>query len=199
MPGAMIGIIGKQRSGKTLIAYKMAKKLHLEAKKRGEHLPIYTNLYVRNDDCFTYVNSIDELPLDLSPKIVLIDEIYYGCDAQDYRKLKDISIFINTIGKQNCLFIWTSIGTDMVYNRIRNQSNLVILVKADAKHIFYKLVFTDSMRQVDYMVAKTSDFFEGVNYDTQFIPLEFNWSMEGFKKKLTSFYEEHFGLSPLFN
>ena len=107
MPGAMIGIIGKQRSGKTLIAYKMAKKLHLEAKERGEHLPIYTNLYIRNDDAFTYVNSIDELPLDLSPKIVLIDEIYYGCDAQDYRKLKDISIFINTIGKQNCLFIWT--------------------------------------------------------------------------------------------
>ena len=116
---------------------------------------IYTNLFVRDDDAFTYVNSIDELPLDLDPKIVLIDEIYYGCDAQDYRKLKDISIFINTIGKQNCLFIWTSIGVEMVYNRIRNQSNLVILVKANAKQIFYKLVFTDSMRQGDYVVEKT--------------------------------------------
>ena len=199
MPGAMMGIIGKQRSGKTLIAYKMAKKFHLLAKERGEHLPIYTNLFVRNDDCFTYVNSIDELPLDLSPKIVLIDEIYYGCDAQDYRKLKDISIFINTIGKQNCLFIWTSIGSDMVYNRIRNQSNLVILVKANATHIYYKLVFTDSMRQVDYMVAKTPEFFEGVNYDTQFIPLEFNWSMDGFKKKLSKFYEENFGITAMFN
>ena len=40
MPGAMIGIIGKQRSGKTLIAYKLAKKLHLQAKEKGEHLPL---------------------------------------------------------------------------------------------------------------------------------------------------------------
>ena len=198
MPGAMIGIIGKQRSGKTLIAYKLAKKLHLEAKERGEHLPIYTNLFVRDDDAFTYVNSIDELPLDLDPKIVLIDEIYYGCDAQDYRKLKDISIFINTIGKQNCLFIWTSIGVEMVYNRIRNQSNLVILVKANAKQIFYKLVFTDSLRQVDYVVEKTPQFFEGVKYDTQFIPLEFNLSMEGFKQKLSAFYQENFGMSATF-
>ena len=194
MPGAMIGIIGKQRSGKTLIAYKLAKKLHLQAKEKGEHLPIYTNLFVRDDDAFTYVNSIDELPLDLSPKIVLIDEIYYGCDAQDYRKLKDISIFINTIGKQNCLFIWTSIGVEMVYNRIRNQSNLVILVKANADHIFYKLVFTDSMRQTDFIVEKTPQFFEDVHYDTQFIPLEFDWSMQGFKEKLSAFYRENFGL-----
>ena len=199
MPGAMIGILGKQRSGKTLIAYKMAKGIQDSLRIQGIRLPVYTNLWCPKDEDFTYVNKMDDLPLDLSPKIVLIDEIYNGCDAQDYRKLKDISIFVNTIGKQNCLFIWTSIGTDMVYNRIRNQSNLVILVKADAKHIFYKLVFTDSMRQVDYMVAKTPAFFEDVNYDTQFIPLEFNWSMEGFKQKLRKFYEEHFGLSPTFN
>ena len=55
------------------------------------------------------------------------------------------------------------------------------------------------MRQVDYIVEKTPQFFEGVNYDTQFIPLEFNWSMEGFKQKLTAFYKENFGMSATFN
>ena len=28
MPGALVGILGKQRSGKTLIAYKMARPFH---------------------------------------------------------------------------------------------------------------------------------------------------------------------------
>ena len=130
MPGAIVGIYGVQRSGKTLIAYKLVKGLQQACKQQGIYLPVYTNLYSPRDPDFRFVNSMDELPLDLSPKVVLIDEIYNGCDAQDYRKLKDISIFINTLGKQNCLFVFTSIDAQMVYNRIRNQMNVVILVYA---------------------------------------------------------------------
>ena len=140
MPGAILGIYGQQRSGKTLIAYKLAKSLQKAAYNDGYNLRVYTNLFCPEDKNFIYVNSLDELPLDLEPKIVLIDEIYNGCDAQDYRKLKDIAIFINTLGKQNCLFIFTSIDAQMVYNRIRNQMNIVILVKSNKTHIHYKLV-----------------------------------------------------------
>lgn len=194
MPGALVGILGKQRSGKTIIAYKLARGIQDAAKAQGIHVPVYTNLWCPKDAGFTYVTSIDELPLDLSPKIVLIDEIYNGCDAQDYRKLKDISIFINTLGKQNCLFLFTSIDASMVYNRIRSQMNLVVLVKANASQIHYKMVFTDSLAEVDYHVTKSPEFFEDVNYDTNFIPVDFDWSMKAWRSKLSTFYKENYGL-----
>lgn len=197
MPGSIVGIIGKQRSGKTLIAYKIAKGIQDMSKAIGLSIPVYTNLWSPQDKDFQYVNSIDNLPLNLDPKIVLIDEIYNGCDAQDFRKLKDISIFINTIGKQNCLFIYTSIDASMVYNRLRNQQNLAILVKADSKTIHYKLVFLDNNKELDYQVLKTPELFENVNYDTNFIPLDFDWGMDSWKEKLEDFYQKYYGISTI--
>lgn len=193
MPGAIIGIYGKQRSGKTLIAYKLVKGLQESCKRQGVALPVYTNLYSPRDD-FHFVNSMDELPLDLSPKIVLIDEIYNGCDAQDYRRLKDISIFINTLGKQNCLFVFTSIDAQMVYNRIRNQMNVVILVKSSDKYIHYKFLYLSTGKSVDYVVEKNAALFAGVFYDTNFIPLDFNWEMKSWREKLEQFYKDNYNM-----
>ncbi len=194
MPGTILGIYGQQRSGKTLMAYKLTKSLQQQAKAQGEQLRVYTNLYCPRDEDFVFVNSIDELPLDLEPKIVLIDEIYNGCDAQDYRKLKDISIFINTLGKQNCLFVFTSIDATMVYNRIRNQMKVVILVKGTARHIHYKVLNMSSGKETDYVVEKNAKLFEDVNYDTDFIPLDFNWEMKSWRSRLQTFYREHYNL-----
>lgn len=194
MPGAMVGILGKQRSGKTLIAYKIAKGIQESLKEKGIFIPVYSNLWCPKDTDFIYVNAMDDLPLDLSPKIVLIDEIYNGCDAQDYRKLKDISIFINTLGKQNCLFLFTTIDASMVYNRIRNQMNLAILVKSNSCQIHYKMVFTDSLKEVDFVVDKNPEFFKNVNYDTNFIPLDFDWGMKNWRDKLIAFYKENYNL-----
>lgn len=195
MPGAIIGIYGQQRSGKTLIAYKLVKALQQACIQQGISLPVYTNLYSPQDTGFTYVNSMDELPLDLSPKIVLIDEIYNGCDAQDYRKLKDISIFINTLGKQNCLFIFTSIDAQMVYNRIRNQMNVVVLVKSSESHIHYKFVYMNTGKAVDFVAKKDTALFKGVYYDTNFIPLDFNWEMKSWREKLEKFYKENYNIT----
>lgn len=194
MPGTILGIYGQQRSGKTLIAYKLTKALAQYGKTKGISIPVYTNLYCPKDEDFVFVNSIDELPLDLEPKIVLIDEIYNGCDAQDYRKLKDISIFINTLGKQNCLFIFTSIDAQMVYNRIRNQMRAVILVKSSATHIHYKIIDMSSGHENDFVVEKNAALFRDVNYDTDFIPLDFNWEMTSWRSRLVDFYKEHYGM-----
>jgi uridine kinase len=195
MPGAIMGIYGQQRSGKTLIAYKLVKGMCEIAHRQGFDLRVYTNLYCPKDVNFKYVNSIDELPLDLEPKVVLIDEIYNGCDAQDYRKLKDISIFINTIGKQNCLFVFTSIDAQMVYNRIRNQMSICVLVKSNASHIHYKFLCLNSGQESDYVVKKDSSLFENVFYDTDFIPLDFDWGMKSWREKLSAFYLDNYGIS----
>lgn len=194
MAGSIVGVFGKQRSGKTLIAYKLAKSLQEQSRKQGYKLRVYTNLWCPKDEDFVFVNSMDQLPLDLEPKIVLIDEIYNGCDAQDFRKLKDISIFINTIGKQNCLFIFTSIEANMVYNRIRNQQNMAILVKSNSELIRYKVIFMDSLTELDFTVQKTPELFKNVNYDTKYIPFDFNWSMDSWRDKLVAFYKQSYGL-----
>lgn len=194
MPGTILGVYGPQRSGKTLIAYKITKALQQQCAKQGEYLRVYTNLYCPEDENFTFVNSINDLPLDLEPKIVLIDEIYNGCDAQDYRRLKDISIFINTLGKQNCLFIFTSIDAQMVYNRIRNQMRSVILVKGSEHHIHYKIIDMSSGHDIDFVVEKEAKLFEDVKYDTSFIPLDFDWEMKSWRSRLVEFYKQHYNM-----
>lgn len=194
MPGSIVGIYGKQRSGKTLIAYKITKALREAAKEQGYDLRVYTNLYCPEDD-WIYVNCLDDLPLDLEPKIVLIDEIYNGCDAEDHKKLNEISIFVNTIGKQNCLFIFTSIYPKMVYNRLRQQINTAILVKSSGDYIHYKVMNVNTGVESDYCVQKTERLFRDVKYDTNFIPLDFNWSMKAWKSKLSKFYMDNYGIS----
>lgn len=197
MPGGIIGIYGAQRSGKTLVSYLIAQHLYdYYLSEYGKPIRIFTNLFVRpNDDIeMTYVNSISELPLDMEPKIIILDEIYNGTDANDFRKLKDISIFINTIGKQNALLIYTSIDDSMVYNRIRNQCNLILLVKKLDKNIYYRSVEPNTLTVKDYKVKMCPELFSRVHYDTNFIPLMFDWKMDSWQHKLIEFYKQNFNI-----
>ena len=188
MPGTIIGCLGAQRSGKTLFAYKLVKLLH-----EVYDVPVYTNIYSPRDD-FHYINSLNDFPLDLTPKIMFIDEIYNGLDAQDFKKLKEISIFINTIGKQNCLFVYTTIEAEMVYNRLRNQTQLVVMVSKNEKNLYYKIVNLSDMSSSVHAVPVNGKLFENVYYDTQFIPLDFDWSMKNWKDKLSQFYRNNYGI-----
>ena len=69
MPGSIVGLVGKQRSGKTLMSYLLAKALYQTAKRSGYLLRCYSNLYSPDDDFMTYISSISDIPLDLDPKI----------------------------------------------------------------------------------------------------------------------------------
>lgn len=140
----------------------------------------------------TYISSISEIPLDLEPKIVLIDEIYNGCDSQDYKKLKDISIFLNTIGKQNCLFLYTTIEAGMVYNRFRNQTNTFVLVKKVNDVIFYRFFYPDTGTYNDLQLKLTPELFASVHYDTNFIPVVFDWRMDTWNEKLQEYYRRYY-------
>lgn len=197
MPGGIIGVYGAQRSGKTLVSYLISQYVYDFYKQTyGEPIRIFTNLFVKpnNDIQMTYVNSISEIPLDMKPKVIILDEIYNGCDANDFRKLKDISIFVNTIGKQNALLIYTSIDDSMVYNRIRNQCNLVVLVKKYKNEIYYRTVDPNTLAVNDYQVKKSPELFARVHYDTNFIPLIFDWKMDFWQTKLIQFYKDNYGI-----
>lgn len=197
MPGGIIGIYGAQRSGKTLLSYLVTQYVYdYYLKTYGEPIRVYSNLFVPDnpDIKITNVNSISEIPLDLKPKIIVLDEIYNGTDANDFRRLKDISIFINTIGKQNALFIYTSIDDSMVYNRIRNQCNMIALVKKNNNEIYYRVVDPNTLAIRDFMVKKSPELFKRVHYDTNFIPLIFDWTMDSWQDKLRAFYKDNYNI-----
>lgn len=198
MPGGIIGLYGRQRSGKTLMSYLIVQGIYdYYLYTYHEKLRIYTNLFVpENDDIeMTYVNAISDIPLDLKPKIILLDEIYNGTDANDFRSLKDISIFINTLGKQNALFVFTSIDPSMVYNRIRNQTNLEIYVLKQDDSIFYRFFDPATLSFKDMKLEKSPELFKRVHYDTNFIPLIFDWSMDDWHDKLRAFYQENYNIT----
>ena len=81
----------------------------------------------------------------------------------------------------------------MVYNRLRTQSNAVILAKGDRQRIHSKYINMNTMKAVDFMCIKNAQLFKNVNYDTQFIPVEFNWDMTTWVGKLNNFYKENYG------
>lgn len=198
MPGGIIGIYGAQRSGKTLLSYLITQYVYdFYQREYKEKLRVYSNLYVPDNEDIDIinVNSISEIPLDLKPKIIVLDEIYNGTDANDYRSLKDISIFINTIGKQNALLIYTSIDDSMVYNRIRNQCNMIVLVKKKDKDIFYRVIEPNSVTVSDFKVTKSPELFKRVHYDTNYIPLIFDWTMDNWQDKLKAFYRENYNIN----
>lgn len=188
MAGIIVGVVGRQRSGKTLLAYKLCKFIAKEYK-----IPVYSNIMSPKDG-FIWVNSLESFPLDLTPKILFIDEVYNGTDAQDFKKLKEISIFLNTLGKQNCLFIYTTIGAEMVYNRLRNQTTIGISVNSDSDFIYYRWVNFAKEALQEFRVQKNQALFNDVFYDTSFIPLEFDWSMDSWKDKLKSFYRQNYNI-----
>ncbi|NDL67708.1 ATP-binding protein [Anaerotalea alkaliphila] len=188
MPGIIIGAMGQQRSGKTLLMYLLAKNI-----STAEKIPVYTNLQA-DDEHFNFINSIDEIPLNFDPKIVLIDEIYNGADAQDWKILKDVSILINTLGKQNVLFLFTTIDFSMVYNRIRNQMKYAVMVKTNQRTdtINYRILDCENLGYKDFSIQKSESLFKELRYDTSYVPLDFDWTMDNFRNKLINYYRKQY-------
>jgi hypothetical protein len=190
--GAIIGVFGKQRSGKTLFSTLFTVDI-----SNKYNIPLYNNIMLSADMCKNakFINSLDEFPLNLEPKILLIDEIYNGCDSQDYKKLKDISIFLNTIGKQNTLLVFTSIDAAMVYNRLRSQLSVYIAVTSDHNYMYYRSINPDNLSFRDFKLPKTDEVFSKIKYDTKFIPLAFNWQMNSWHAKLKQWYKDNYNLN----
>ena len=45
-----------------------------------------------------------------------------------------------------------------------------------------------------HSVRINAKLFENVFYDTQFIPLDFDWGMKDWRNKLSNFYRDNYGL-----
>ena len=99
MPGLIVGAYGYQRSGKTLIAFLLAEKYY----KLG--IPVYTNMLV---DGYIHIEKLDDIPVNNTPKVLLLDEVQYFLDSRTWNDNQESSIFFNSICKMNVLLLLTT-------------------------------------------------------------------------------------------
>ena len=90
--------------------------------------------------------------------------------------------------------MYTTIEAEMVYNRLRNQTQTVVVVSKNDRNIYYKLINLADMSSSIHSVPINDKLFENVYYDTQFIPLDFDWGMKDWRNKLSNFYRDNYGL-----
>lgn len=163
MSGKIVGFYGFQRSGKTLLASILAEYL-----RQSYGIPVYTNMSVEG---WTTITSISEIPFNFESKIVLLDEIYFSLDSRAWKDNATSSIFLNTIGKQEILFLYTAISPDMVEMRLRDQTELMFIAKnINSDFIEYMVIDTYRKSSNFIQLKKTDKVFNFVNYDTKQVP-----------------------------
>jgi len=172
MAGLILGCYGFQRSGKTFISVLLSTYLQ---QKYG--LPVYTNI---NSEDFIKISSLNEIPLDMKPKILLIDEAYRSIDSRNWVKNTQATKFFNTIGKQNILFIITAPFPDMIEMRIREQQNYVVFAKGDKEKMTFKMYDCQRLREKVFVIPKIQDVFNMVHYDTLDFPDEIKMEFDKF-------------------
>lgn len=176
MAGMICGFFGYQRSGKTLLSYLIAQSLV------NQGLRAYTNMHVSDPNWVT-IKSLQDVPLDYKPKILLLDECYYFLDSRNWSNNTSASIFINTIGKQNILLFYTSISPEMIDKRLREQSNYIFIAKKSNSHISYQLI--DCIRNKTRVLRLNIDSFnwDNVKYNTLEVPDYIEVNFQKFKNR----------------
>lgn len=175
MAGLICGFYGFQRSGKTLLAYLLS---DFYSKQLG--IKVYTNMSCSD---FITISSLQDIPLDYKPKILLLDEAYYFLDSRSWKDNTDSSIFFNTIGKQNILLFLTAINPEMVDKRLREQHNYMFFVKGDNENIYYKLLDVQRNKSNYFTIAKNEKLFDRLKYDTLQVPDYVNTDFSFLKNK----------------
>lgn len=173
MAGLICGFFGYQRSGKTLMAYLLATSFN----KIG--MNVYTNMNVSG---WITIKSLNDIPLDYKPKVLLLDECYYFLDSRNWSNNTSASIFMNTIGKQSILLLYTSITPEMIDKRLREQSNYIFMAKKSETYISYKMF--DCIRQKSrlFKIDTVNFDWSQVKYNTLEVPDYIEVQFKNFNK-----------------
>lgn len=181
MAGLIVSAYGFQRSGKTLISYLLAESL-----RTSLGLDVFSNMIVPG---WYNINSLSQIPFNHEPKVLLLDEVYYFLDSRAWQDNKAMTIFLNTIGKQNICFIYTSVSPGMVEKRLRDQSNYSFLVKSTKSIITYELIDVQRHLKRIITIEKTPELFSQLKYDTLQVPDYVDCSLTDFKERVEAFYK----------
>lgn len=167
----IVGVYGYQRSGKTLLAMILARRI---AAAFG--VEIYSNMVAAETHL---IERLTDIPLDGRPKILLLDEVNFMVDSRSFRTNIEFTLFLNTLGKQRILLLVTAIHPGMVELRLRQQHNYVFVARG-GERVFEYLCF-DAVRGRRSVVTlpRSAETFAEANYDSHLVfpnLVEFNVS-----------------------
>lgn len=157
--------LGHQRTGKTLVSVYLSRKL----KEIYPDIDLWANMQVEG---FQRLEKISQVMYN-KHKIVIIDEAYLNFDSRKFKSNADISLFLNTLGKQKTMLIVTSPRLDMLDKRLREQAiyNFVSYKGHDDNYIYFRIY--DNWKDIlskEYKLYKDRSLFDYCKYDTHEIP-----------------------------
>ena len=174
MAGTISLFAGMQRSGKTFLAALIATYYH-----KNYDISVYTNMDIPE---FNRISYLSEIPIDKTPKILLLDELHFYLNSRNFKVQADFIYFLNTICKRNIFLLGTCIHPDMIDKNLRIQLNYFTLCKADQAALYYKIFDVQNQHEKLLTIKKDKQLFNYVNYDSTEIPLTFKFDIDNYIK-----------------
>lgn len=155
--------VGFQRSGKTLTAIWLSRKL----KEIYPEVELWIN---SNVEGFNKLERISQV-MHYGHKIVIIDEAYLNFDSRRFKNNTDITLFLNTLSKRKTMLIVTAPRIDMLDKRLREQALYTIVSIPDDRYIKFRIydVIRDNL-SIEFRLLKNEELFRYVKFDTSAIP-----------------------------
>ena len=121
MDYAIVGIIGRRGSGKTVFLTKLATEYH------NNNIPIFANFSMDIPHYEIDFNEIATFPPYLHDCVLLIDEAHVGTDAYQFwnQTVKDITDFITQIRKLHITMYYSTQVFTQVAKRLRDQTDYI--------------------------------------------------------------------------
>lgn len=165
----LIGVVGPQGSGKTLISMFLARciaTLSLE-------ITIYTNANATGSNVVV-ISDLGEIPFDRNPKILILDEAMFSVDSRRAGSESNV-IWTRAVAffrKANFLAVFFATHTPtMIDNRIREQMQYFIMCRKNKLEFQYMMLDMFSQQIKTFKMPKDNQkLYDFVSFDTYDFP-----------------------------
>ena len=163
-------IVGQQGAGKSLLGMFLARKVQAIS---PDVITIYTNMNIQNNRTIKTVTDISQIPLNLEPKILIIDEAMFTLDSRSHSSKQNkvwtrLQAFFRKSNFLMVIFITHSI--DLIDNRMRGQLDYVIMCRKNKTKFDYLAIDRITQRTKPFYLIKEKKIYDYANFDTHDFP-----------------------------
>lgn len=164
----LIGVFGPQGSGKTLVSMMFSRHVM----SLDENVLVYTNVNA-NGDRIINIDDLGQIPLDRSPKILILDEAMFSIDSRRAGSESNViwTKLVALFRKTNFLIVFFNTHTpNMIDNRIRDQLAYILMCRKSKKQFEY--LFLDNMSYVTkpFYMPRSQSLYDYTDFDTYDFP-----------------------------